>query len=78
MTYTPSTDEVREKYGANNSKSWAKTDAEFDRWLTGELAKAWDEGHEKGHADGRLNRWDWDCAPNPYDGLEAWHKDEKD
>lgn len=53
--YTPDTETVREQYtreqpphiGTVSSKC-----AEFDRWLAGVKADAWDEGYSEGHSDG--------------------------
>jgi len=44
--YTPTTEQVRRSYWYNTSDSYsaALSDAEFDRWLAAERAKAWDEG----------------------------------
>lgn len=44
--YTPKTDAVRRSYWYNTSASDSavQSDAEFDRWLAAERAKAWDEG----------------------------------
>ena len=43
--YTPKTDAVRRSYWYNTSASDSavQSDAEFDRWLAAERAKAWDE-----------------------------------
>ena len=64
--YTPTTDEVR---------AWAVlasplTEAEFDRWLASEKAKAWDEGYLAGEQDTwdheATGDWDSGCISNPY------------
>jgi len=51
--YTPTTEQVRRSYWYNTSDSYsaALSDAEFDRWLAAERAKAWDEGRESLAAD---------------------------
>ena len=50
--YTPTTDEVREGYGYYLNPTRL---AEFDRWLAGELAKAWDRGYSSGHREAHTN-----------------------
>lgn len=52
--YTPTTENLRtawishrldpDRYGRENFGRGLELVAEFDRWLAGELAKAWDEG----------------------------------
>jgi hypothetical protein len=46
--YTPTTDEVRLGYvgphSAHAEQARLNREAEFDRWLASEKAKAWDEG----------------------------------
>ena len=68
MSYTPTTEEVREVYRGclvqtdTNIYSFvdeAQADGEFDRWLAEVKAQAWDEGFREG-LDG--DRGD----PNPY------------
>lgn len=61
--YTPDTETVREQYtreqpphiGTVSSKC-----AEFDRWLAGAKADAWDEGEQAG-----MRRADWEYGATP-------------
>jgi len=45
-----------------------KSDAEFDRWLAGVKADAWDEGHDAATDEAPDGVWPhaWINAPNPY------------
>ena len=58
MSYTPTTEEVREVYRGclvqtdTNIYSFvdeAQANAEFDRWLAEVKAEAWEEGFQDGH-----------------------------
>jgi hypothetical protein len=46
--YTPTTKRVREAYAL-----FDEDEAEFDRWLAGVKAKAWDQGGVAGYDAGR-------------------------
>ena len=80
--YTPTTDEVRavwrewNGYGGLIDRTGPEPTtragmvAEFDRWLAGVKADAWDEGEQAG-----MRRADWEYGatpnmpkPNPYEG----------
>ena len=49
MSYTPTTEKVKHNYGA-----YGAAREEFDRWLSGELANAWERGANDMAA---LSRW---------------------
>jgi hypothetical protein len=61
--YTPTTDEVCLGYvgphSAHAEQSRLNREAEFDRWLASEKAKAWDEGFNK------AGRWLLHGEPSP-------------
>lgn len=70
--YTPTTEEVRDRYWINDGGFSDPEDAKrFDRWLASVRADAWDEGEEAGESnalawDGWRYRSDYVVASNPY------------
>jgi hypothetical protein len=77
---TPSRDEVRMNYaylgGQSREHEYDERCERFDRWLSDELAKAWDEGFGAGfdHGADDIGGWEQavaydetgDAPPNPY------------
>lgn len=78
--YTPTTGQVRSAF-ANRAYTNAGVDeflAQFDRWLAGVKADAWDEGRRFGYQDAQAHHGSgvegagcgpdsWDCTcQNPY------------
>lgn len=80
--YTPTTADIRHGYIVTSMRYTPETDDhllskrrrevadEFDRWLAGVKADAWDEGEQAG-----MRRADWEYGatpnmpkPNPYEG----------
>ena len=67
--YTPTTNEVRNAYRLSDQDIDGspylpeKSDAEFDRWLAGVKAEAWEEGAMQGHDDHEFGVEVW---TNPY------------
>lgn len=79
--YIPTTEEVRDVYQSRLIQTGTnifalideeQADAEFDRWLAGVKAEAWEEGFDAGERDvheHELTHWDdSDCIQNPYRG----------
>lgn len=83
MNYTPTTEEVREAYpfskclppfyDPDHKKELEAAEAEFDRWLAGEIrkakAEAWDEALKTSHPQGEwcdLTRTTCFTTHNPY------------
>jgi hypothetical protein len=66
--YTPTTEEVRDKF----SFLYPAFEGQFDRWLAEVKAEAWEEGFDAGERDvheHELTHWDdSDCIQNPYRG----------
>lgn len=63
--YTPTTEQVRDRWPGSRWpwNDQAERHAEFDRWLRGVLADAWDEGAEAGYDDAEAGREE---KHNPY------------
>ena len=87
--YTPTTDEVRvgwivgetrDGHGVDHEDLVPEVSAEFDRWLAGVKADAWDEGYRAGSQDmsdlraGRLTFQT--ITSNPYRNREDRHVDQ--
>lgn len=79
--YTPTTEEVRARYNADEFGYSAALDdpcPEFDRWLATVKASAWEEGRKFGYQDAQAHHGSgvegagcgpdsWDCTcQNPY------------
>lgn len=61
--YTPTTREIRAGYAWRDNEGSKTYEVEFDRWLAGVKAEAWEEGYAQGSADSYDSRLD---ADNPY------------
>ena len=75
--YTPDAHNVRAAWIETGIGSEDALIAEFDRWLAGIKADAWDEGYDAGSADQSDAYWlagVSDDTPNPY--LEDRHVDQ--
>ena len=78
MSYTPTTEEVREVYRGclvqtdTNIYSFvdeAQADGEFDRWLAEVKAQAWEEGYDAGLQRDQLSKSEFPYGTvntNPY------------
>jgi hypothetical protein len=65
--YTPTTDEMRARQGSCQCEDCYEALSEWERWLAGVKAQAWDEGANRGFVNhGYYAAWVACLADNPY------------